>query len=149
MRLTALVLAVFVWVCPSWCQDAKDKVVKRYQTEAKLEDYPQDAAKKTLESVIKAIGASKIDYVLAHLADPKFVDARVSVLNDDFDALVKETTNYLANDPTILKELKRFAKEGEWEEGDGSASVYLKENKDRRAFMKKIGNRWFLENRQK
>jgi hypothetical protein len=148
MRLVAVLLLVGVCVAPGRGQEAKDKIPNRFGIEAKLEDFPQDTAKKALDSVIKAIEAKKIDYLLAHLADPKFVDARVRLHDNKFDDLVKETTEYLAGDPTVLKDLKRFAKEGEWEEGD-STSVSLKENKDKRAFLRKIGTRWFLENRQK
>jgi hypothetical protein len=148
MRLTAVLLAFGLAVGLVWSQEAK-KVPQRYMIDANLDDYPQDSAKKTLESVIKAIEAGKIDYLLAHLADPKFVDMRVRLHDNKFDDLVKETTDYLANDPAILKDMKRFAKEGEWETGDAAASVYGKENKDRRVFLRKIGDRWFLENRRK
>jgi hypothetical protein len=62
---------------------------------------------------------------------------------------VRETTTKLADNPAGVKELQRFLKEGEWEGGDTTATAKLKDVKDRQVFFRKIGSRWYLENRQK
>jgi hypothetical protein len=149
MRFAVVLLAGFGWVAPALSQEAKDNPPKRYGIEANLDSYPQDHPKTALLSVIKTIEAGRIDYLLAQLSDPKFVDARVRLHDGKFEELVKETTAHLADDPTLLKDLKRIAKDGEWEAGDSTASAAAKDNKDKRVFLRKIGNRWFLENRQK
>jgi hypothetical protein len=146
-----LVLALPLLAAPPGAEakDAKEKSARRYLIDPNLEGYPQDLPKTALESVLKAIEAKKVDYLLAQLADPAFVDNRVRLYDGNFDDLVKETSRHFANDPTLVKSLKQLAKEGEWETADMSASVFLKANKDKRVFMKKIGTRWYLENRQK
>ena len=78
------------------------------------------------------------------------MDKRVKeVYGGDFEELVRETTGKLADNPAALKELQRFLKEGEWEGGETSANAKLKDVKDQQVFFRKIGHRWYLENRQK
>ena len=122
----------------------------RYGIDANLEDYPQSAPKTALESVLKAIDNKKIDYLLAHLADPAWVDNRVKTVHGGkFEAMVKETTAQFAKDPTAIKDLRRLLKEGEWKEEDTAASACLKDAKDTCVFLRKIEGRWFLEDRKK
>jgi hypothetical protein len=122
---------------------------QRYGIETNLEDYPQAAPKAALESVIKAIENKKIDYLLAQLADPTWVDNRVKTIHDGkFEGLVKETSDKLTKDPTAIKELRRILKEGEWKEEDTAASACLKDAKDACVFLRKIEGRWFLEDRK-
>jgi hypothetical protein len=45
--------------------------------------------------------------------------------------------------------LEQFLKAGNWEEAANTATVKLKDLKDRQVFFRKIGNRWFMENKQK
>ena len=61
-------------------------------------------------------------------------------------AVVKAKWN---NDPESVKEMRRFASDGIWEETGDTAAAKLKDVKARQMFFKKIGNRWFLENRTK
>ena len=97
-----------------------------------------------------AIEKQRIDYLLAHLADPDFVDERVkNVYGGNFDELVGETTVKLKDNPNEVKLLERFLKEGEWEEKKDTAVARLKDVKDRQVFMKKIGKNWYLENKQR
>jgi hypothetical protein len=131
-------------------QEGKEAPPRRYGIEANLRDYPQETPKETLASVLRAIERGRINYLLAHLADPAFVDKRVKeVYGGDFEELVRETSRKFADNPAAVKELGRFLKEGEWEGGDTTASVKLKDLKDRQVLFRKIGSRWYLENRQK
>jgi hypothetical protein len=143
MRQAAVLLALFVGVAGVW---AKDKPDKRYDIEADLETYPQDTPQKALESVIKAIADKKIDYLLAHLSDPKFVDARVKT-HGSFEEFVKEASDHLAKDPSVVKQFRRFLKDGTWDVNEPKASAKLKDLKDKGVFLRKVGDRWFLENR--
>src|SRR4051812_42222355 len=126
---------------------AEDKIQVRYKIEADNDLYPQKTAQDTLRSVLKAIDARRIDYVLAHLADPAFVDQRVKDVGSRFDVMVQETTRKLDADPEMLRELRRFLADGEWQEQADAASVKCKEVRGKMVYFKKIGNRWFLENR--
>ncbi len=120
----------------------------RYNIGVDRPNYAQDTPKATLAAVIKAIETKKYDYLMAHLVDPAFVDPRVKKDHaGKFEALVKETGDKLHEDPDVLKVLRRFVKDGEWETAEDSASVQLKDVSDR-VYFKKKEDRWFMENRR-
>ena len=123
---------------------------RRYGVLLNQQSYPQEDYKQALASVIKTIDRQRIDYLLAHLADPDFVDERVKeVYGGNFDELVKDTTTKLTDNPAEMKQLERFLKEGDWDAKETTAAARLKDVKDRQVFMKKVGKSWYLENRQK
>jgi hypothetical protein len=127
---------------------AQNTAGSRYNVDPDLDTYPQKTAKECLESVVKAIGGGQIDYLLAQLADPQFVDMRVQSLGS-FKELVRETTTRFAEDPAAVQELRRFLKDGQWEDGEETSVVKLKDVKNRAVFLRKLKDRWYLENRQK
>lgn len=138
-----------------------DKLAKRYGYEVSPALYPQKDPKEALASVVKAILNKRVDYLVAHLAEPEFVDKRVADYAKDltggedsktllaFDRLVKETAAHFAGDPVQVRELAEFAKDAEWEAAGDKATGKLKTIPTRRVYMKKIQDRWFLENKQK
>jgi hypothetical protein len=121
----------------------------RYQIDADLDGYPQASAKQALASVIKALERKRYDYLLAHLADPEFVDERVRAYGGRFDEVVRESAAKYADNPETARELARFLKDGEWEETATQATAKLKDMPTRQVILRKIGDRWFLENRQR
>ena len=52
-------------------------------------------------------------------------------------------------DPSTVKLLDRILKDGEWTTEKDSASVRLKDDKERAVFFRKLGERWYLENRRR
>jgi hypothetical protein len=62
-----------------------------------------------------------------------------------FVADIREKSN---DDPGQLKDLRRFARDGTIEESGDTAKVSLRDIKDRAVYLKKIGQRWYVENRQ-
>jgi hypothetical protein len=125
-----------------------DGLARRYGVEADVRHYPQATPKEALASVLQAIDQKRIHYLVAQLADPQWVDERVQRPGSSFDAVVRETTAKLGDNPDTVKELRRFLKEGEWEAGETNASASLKDVKNRRVYFRKVENRWFLENQQ-
>ena len=121
---------------------------RRYGVFADLEVFPQDTPQNALASVLKAIERKRIDYLLAQLADPEWVEKRIKDEGGKFDDLVQETKAKLAADATAIKELGRFLREGNWDVKETTASSQLKDVPNRRVYLRKIGDRWFLENRQ-
>ena len=122
----------------------------RYGVEPNPRLYPQGSAKQTLASLIEAYENKRIPYVAAYLASPAWVDQRVKeVHHGDFDEFVKEIATKYADDPKMLEDMKRFLKEGEWEGGETTATVKLKDVKDRQMFFHKIGKLWYVENKLK
>jgi hypothetical protein len=143
-----LSLIVLASIMPgTQAQDAKP--MKRYGVEPDVLTYPQTTPKDALASALKAIEAGRINYLLAQLADPAWVDQRVKEAHDGrFEALVQETTGKLNNDRASIKELQRFLLEGTWESSDTAATAQVKDLPTRRVYMRKIHGRWFLESRQ-
>jgi hypothetical protein len=141
-----VLIAACVTTAPAQDKDATP--AKRYGVVLNIRRYPQATPKETLASVLQAIDDQRIDYLLAHLADPSWVDERVKRLGGSFEDAVKETRTKLADNAEAVKELRRFLREGEWNAGEANASVTLKDVKDRMVFFRKIENRWYLENRQ-
>src|SRR5439155_22887318 len=149
-----------------------------------------------LQSAIEAVEGGQYAYLLAHLMDPQFVDARVADrakqlepgvevelaklresqkqnpvgiapearVPDDpiqframaareartraFRLLVRDVQDKLTDDPTLLKDLRRFLREGTVADQPGGARVGLADVKDRAVFLKQLDGRWFVENRQ-
>ncbi len=122
---------------------------KRHGVEADLKAYPQGEPREALASVLKAVENKRVDYLLAHLADPDFVDRRVKDNGGKLDELLKETTAKLLGDPGAAKQLARFLKEGEWQTTETTACVRLKDVPDRSVCLRKIDGRWFMQNRYK
>jgi hypothetical protein len=145
MRGVIVLLVGVVCVAGGGAQEATPG--KRYGVEADLKTYPQNSPKDTLASVLQAIDNKQIDYLLAHLADPQFVDRRVEA--SGFEETLKEAKTRLLDDPSAAKQLRRFLKDGEWHIADGTATVRLKDVTDRWVYLRKADGRWFLENRWK
>ena len=72
-------------------------------------------------------------------------EARTSLA---FNRLVSETVAYFLTDPILVKELRQFAKDAKWDVDEDLATGTLKEVAARKVFLKRLGDRWFLENRQ-
>jgi len=120
----------------------------RYGVAADLKAYPQATPQECLSSVLKAADDDRFDYLLAHLADPAFVDERVRVLHGGkFEAQVEDTRTRF--DPPTRKLLARFLKDGHFSIENDHAEVRLDDVKDRAVFFKKVDGRWRLEHRNK
>ena len=120
----------------------------RYGIALDLKTFPQATPKEALASALKAIDAKRIDYLVAHLANPAWVDEHVRRYNGGrFEDQVEETRGRF--DPASVKLLRRFLGDGEWTDGDKEASVRLKDVPDRCLSLCKIEGRWYLENRSK
>lgn len=141
MRLTSAALVLLASVTAF----AADAPAKRFGVEANLESFPQATPKEALASVLKAIDLKRPDYVVAHLADPQFVDRRVK--ETSYDEMLAETTAKLVDDPSAAKQLKKFLEKdkGTWTVEDATASASLKEGSDRIVSFRKVDGRWFLE----
>jgi hypothetical protein len=62
--------------------------------------------------------------------------------------IVRDVADKLSDDPQSLKDLRRFLREGTFTDIAGGARVTLADVKDRSVFLRQIGDRWFVENRQ-
>ena len=149
MRLAVVVGALVIITAPATAQKKDPPPPARYGIETDLEAFPQDSAKAALSSVVKAIDARKFDYLAAHLADPEEVDKKVLDLGGKFERHVKVVADHLTNAPDAVRQLRRFASEGEVSVNGDAAVVSHKEIKGRQVFFRKIGGQWYLQDRQK
>ncbi|MBX9583688.1 MAG: hypothetical protein K2X87_25580 [Gemmataceae bacterium] len=63
--------------------------------------------------------------------------------------LVRDVREKLADDPEALKDLRRFHRQGTFPDAPGEAvKVGLPDVRDRAVYLKKAGDRWYVENRQ-
>jgi hypothetical protein len=148
MRRIVALLTVAVSVTGMAAQEAKpEKPAIRFGVEPEIERYPQTTPKDTLRSVLKAINDARVDYLLAQLTDPEFVDQRVKDRGGKFDKVVEETKAMYAADPEKVRTLRRLLADGEFEEAGDAATVKLKDVKLRSVFLKRVAGRWYLENR--
>ena len=136
---------------------------KRFGIELNTKNFPQATPKEGLESFLKALGEKEFRYMMAYLADPAYVDKRVAMyvaemnpqlsekekISLSFEKLVQRTAENFEQDPTKIKELQRFSKDGDWEESDREAVAKLKNIQTRKVFMKKVDNGWVLQDREK
>jgi hypothetical protein len=150
MRTGSPLLAIWIGVFASAAQAWPDETpAKRFGIEADLKSYPQATPKETLGSLLKAVGNKRVDYVLAQLADPEWVDGRVKQTGGGFAALVEESTARLVDDPAAVKRLEKLHASGEWKIETDAASVRLKDSDIPALFYRKVNGRWYVENRKK
>jgi hypothetical protein len=163
MKSIALLFLIVI-TCAQPQITEKPKSISRYGIDLDTKSYPQNTPKDALGSVIKAVAEKQIEYLLAQLADPAFVDQRVAataakmgpnVGGNEKNALafrqfVQITMDSFQKDPSKLSDLRRFYQDGEWQEEGDNAVATLKGLPSRKVFMKKIApDRWALLDREK
>jgi hypothetical protein len=160
-----------------------EQIPPRFGVGYRPKEYPQATPKEALSSVIAAADNGEFSYLVAHLLDPAFVDARLGATQSyfervaadqiaqtlagsalraaDLDARVRtvglrlnvqdftgQIRRKLADEPDHLRDLKRFARDGRFQAAGDTATATLPDVKDRALYFKKVGDRWFLENRK-
>lgn len=68
-----------------------------------------------------------------------------------FRQFVRDVQEKLTDDPEVLKDLRRFNREGTFPPAGGmdpTAKVGLTDVRDRAVYLKRVGDRWYVENRQ-
>jgi hypothetical protein len=149
-----------VMVCTASAAQEK-KAPPRYGFDVDETTFPQKSPVEAMKSIGIALDRKRVDYMLAQMADPTYVDYWVDRYKVDFtqgkeagkrllafDRLARETKAYFENDPLILKDLRIFAKEAKWDEKEDAAVGSVESIPARKVYLRKIGERWFLENKQ-
>lgn len=67
-----------------------------------------------------------------------------------FKQFVRDMQDRLADDPEVLKDLRKFVRQGTFpaDAGGEAAAVTLPGVRDRAVYLKRAGDRWYVENRQ-
>jgi hypothetical protein len=143
--MTALTLGLLI-VLVGAGQEKKPVPKARYGVAPDLETYPQATAKQALGSILKALDRKRIDYLMAHLAEPGFVDQKVQALGGRFDDFVREVTDHFNDDPKRTEEFRRFLREGAVDETGTTAKVTHKDVPTRQITLRQIEGRWYMNN---
>lgn len=82
--------------------------------------------------------------------DPKeFLEfVKIEAKNRGFKATIEDVRKKFLADSNIVKEMKRFLREGEFSTTGETAKVTLKDVKGKAIYFVKVNNRWFIEDRQ-
>ncbi len=161
IRIVSVLVLVVCAFLPTNAQDKEKKAPPRFGFDLDEFTFPQKSPEETIKSIAKALDRKKLDYLLAHIADPLYVDYWVNQYKKDFtkgtdrakellafDQLVAETSLYFQNDPLLIRDLRVFSRDGKWEERDDLAIGTVESIPARKVFLRKMGDRWFLENKQ-
>ena len=159
--LTLLLLALLCVSSTAQEEKEKKKAPRRFGFDVDEITFPQQKPEDAMQSIAKALERKKVDYLLAHMVDPLHVDYWVDRYKESFtqgsedgkrllafDRLVRERTEYLQNDPLIARDLRIFAREAKWEVREDLAVGATDKLPARKVFLRKMGERWFLDNKQ-
>ena len=82
--------------------------------------------------------------------DPVGFRARAAVKARDrgFRQLLRDVQQKLTDDPQAVKDIRRVVLDGSFADADPAATGTHPEVKGRTLYFKKVGDRWYLENRQ-
>ncbi|MFQ3648906.1 MAG: hypothetical protein SNJ75_01130 [Gemmataceae bacterium] len=116
---------------------------ERYGVAEDATGYPQKTPQEALNSVLKAIEAKDFRYLVAHLAEPSFVDDRVKrVYGGRFEEQVEDTRTRM--DALVIKQFSRLAKEGKMEVGKIAAIIRSEDYPDRMIRLVPRDGKWYL-----
>jgi hypothetical protein len=161
-------LVILAFAVSASISDAQDDAKKKFVPEPSrfgffVDDvlYPQKTPPEAMKSIVTAIDRKRVDYLLAQITDPTYVDYWVEQYKQDlplgkeegrrlvaFEKLTRETNLYYQNDPLIVRDLRVFAREAKWSDEGEVAVGTVDSIPARKIFLRKIGERWYLENRQ-
>lgn len=110
--------------------------------------FPQNSPENLRKSLLKALDLDKIEYLLAHLADPLFIDKNIKEVHEgNFAKQVAETREKLKKG--LKSPLESLLKDGKLEVTAKSASLKDSTLKDFALSMKLENNKWYMENNKK
>ena len=110
--------------------------------------FPQNSPENLRKSLLKALDLDKIEYLLAHLADPLFIDKNIKEVHEgSFAKQVAETREKLKKG--LKSPLESLLKDGKLEVTAKSASLKDSTLKDFALSMKLENNKWYMENNKK
>lgn len=110
--------------------------------------FPQNSPENLRKSLLKALDSDKIEYLLAHLAHPLFIDKNVREVHEgSFAKQVAETREKLKKG--LKSPLESLLKNGKLEVTEKTASLKDSSLKDFIITMNLENNKWYMENSKK
>jgi hypothetical protein len=160
--LTVVFVGLLVLTAPAQDEGpAGDPLAVRYGLPVNALSYPQSTPLEALKAFVRALDKNRMEYLVAQLADPRFIDERVAEYrmgvssgSDQartflaFDRMVREVGEHYFADPQLQRELRLLARDAKFEVNDNQALGVAESVPNRRVYLRRYGARWFLENRQ-
>ncbi len=115
---------------------------ERYGQEVDLKLYPQSTPQMAIGSVIQAMKAADITYMLAHLVSPTEVDRKLKGDRDAFRKLAVKATPEKTK--AMVDELEKLLDDGTWTMRRNLCWTTIDGRRD--LTLEKIGRRWFMHN---
>lgn len=115
---------------------------ERYGQEVDLRLYPQSTPQQAIESVIEAMKAADITYMLAHLVSPTEVDRKLKGDRDAFRKLAVKATPEKTK--AMVTELQKLLDDGTWTMRRNLCWATIDGTRD--LTLERIGRRWFMHN---
>jgi hypothetical protein len=161
-------IAILLGCSAGMAQDKKPEPPARYGVAAETELYPQTSPKTAMISINKAFQRNRIDYLLAHLLEPSFVDDKVVQfyrikfgktpeldrdspnyemrIKEAFADFMREANKHMTDEPKQSGYLMKLLKEGTIEEGGTTAKVTHKDVPNLALSLRQVDGRWFMMN---
>ncbi len=115
---------------------------ERYGQEVDLKLYPQGTPQEAIASVIKAMKAADVTYMLAHLVSPTEVDRKLKGDRDAFRKLAVKATPEKAK--AMVTELQGLLDDGTWTMRRNLCWTTVDGKRD--LTLERVGRRWFMHN---
>lgn len=127
-------------------QALKQEPLKRFGILQDSATFEQKTPMQLRKSLLVALESKRIDYLLAHLADPEFIDQTVQKhYEGKFEGLVKESAGKLIGTP-LGNQLQAILKEGVLDIQKNKATIKHPAHKDKTLYFRKSRELWYLEN---
>ena len=149
-------------------QEKRPPPPPRFGVPAELDLYPHSSPKQLLVSIGKTLQRSRTDYLLAHLLEPSFGDAKVAQfyrarfnksqaeerehpdydkrIKQAFEDFIKEVEQHMVNEPKETAQLQRLLKDGNVEEAGTTAKVTHKDVPNLVLSLRQTEGRWYMLN---
>lgn len=112
--------------------------------ESEAEDHLRGVREKQKANPLGVLPEEKLPFEPKAFAEFVKVEAK----NRGFKATIEDVRKKFAADLNIVKEMKRYLRDGEFIETGDTAKVVLKDAKGKGIFFVKVKDRWFVEDRQ-
>jgi hypothetical protein len=149
LSLWMLTLGILVLSQPHLLDAQEKEPPKRFDITANFQLYPQATPKELMGTLMKTIQKERFDYLVAHLMEPTFVDNRLATDRITPSQFSKVIQAKFKDQPELLRDLLKLLNEGEVEDSGDRAIVKHKDVKNHQVYLKKIEDRWFIENKIK
>lgn len=149
MRILTII-PLFLLICLVWAPTTSGQTTPlRYGIGRDLNAFPQDSPLTLKSSILKSLEAGRIDYLIAHLTDPKFIDPRIAKsFEGKLENQARETKAKLVG-TELGNQLKLILQGGQLTiKGNEAVIIHPKLGNGLIVRFLKIEKLWYMDNRK-